>query len=753
MKQGLSYLFSLCALAGLPRAATGQCGYPATIQTNKDYCVGSSLIAGSTHALQKIVWYHNGQPVQTVTGSQAFDSLPTQYTFFPYSTIENGAIDNLATDGSGNIYFAEGSNRVFRWTPGGPAPIQVVGPTPLLVFGNSLCVDQAGNIYAGNADTTIAASDSALILEFYRSTPGATDSTVIVSKSEAQPYDYNIPVSLAVDCQGDLYSLNYLSQTVVEWPAGLRRPFLVALPTGVPGGCSIAEGRVRIDNRGNIFFSAGNGVQEMSPGAPAASILIPPNCGQEGTDPLTDFYPDAGDTLYVDGMDLRTNHLFVQKWAPGAGTGITIADFPVPANGLIGSSMTMDIRGNLFLSAAGEYTIYELRRHSAIDSAYTPSDTGAYWAVVTDIQGYTTTTDTLRINAPLTGPAPSVSITATTDSATVCTPISFTATAAGTDTYPDYQWVVSGVHVGADSPAYSNSLFANGDQVYCVLTAQAGCAGPVTDTSNIIGLYIDPHGTASVTISTLKDSVCQGGPIEFTATVTDGSSQPVFQWLLNGDSTGDITDTFIRSNLSDGDVVTCLIVSDDACGLAKSNSLSVTIGMAPVITPGQIFTIPYGQSLQLEPAVTGAVSSWRWSPATGLSDPSIPDPVADPAATTLYTLVAADKGCADTAAILVNVYTPLSIPNAFTPNGDGRNDLFYVLGGPINSRVAEFAVFNREGAEVFHVHGVAPGDPTFAWNGSFHGSPAPTGTYVYFVVMEFADGRRQPYKGTVILLR
>jgi gliding motility-associated-like protein len=105
------------------------------------------------------------------------------------------------------------------------------------------------------------------------------------------------------------------------------------------------------------------------------------------------------------------------------------------------------------------------------------------------------------------------------------------------------------------------------------------------------------------------------------------------------------------------------------------------------------------------------------------------------------------------AVILVNVYTPISIPGAFTPNGDGHNDLFYVLGGPVNSQVEEFAVFNRGGAEVFHVHHVAPGDPTFAWNGSFHGSPAPTGTYVYFVVMQFANGSRQVYKGTVVLVR
>jgi gliding motility-associated-like protein len=148
------------------------------------------------------------------------------------------------------------------------------------------------------------------------------------------------------------------------------------------------------------------------------------------------------------------------------------------------------------------------------------------------------------------------------------------------------------------------------------------------------------------------------------------------------------------------------------------------------------------------------VSGYLWTPATGLSDPTIADPVADPAANTLYTLtVTAPGGCSDSGTILVNVYTPLSIPGAFTPNGDGHNDIFYVLGGPVNSQVEDFAVYDRYGAEVFHVHDVAPGDATHGWSGYFRGSPAPLGTYVYSVLMKFADGSRQIYKGTVILIR
>lgn len=178
------------------------------------------------------------------------------------------------------------------------------------------------------------------------------------------------------------------------------------------------------------------------------------------------------------------------------------------------------------------------------------------------------------------------------------------------------------------------------------------------------------------------------------------------------------------------------------------------MSIPPVIAQSQIFTIPYGQSLTLTPSVTGDVSSWVWTPPAGLSDPHIADPVADPAATTVYTLVvAALGGCADTATIVVNVYTPLALPNAFTPNGDGHNDRLYVLGGPVNSVVEYFAVFNRWGQAMFQAHDVAPGDARSGWDGRVDGAASPAGVYVYVVRMKFADGSTKVYKGTVMLVR
>jgi gliding motility-associated-like protein len=148
------------------------------------------------------------------------------------------------------------------------------------------------------------------------------------------------------------------------------------------------------------------------------------------------------------------------------------------------------------------------------------------------------------------------------------------------------------------------------------------------------------------------------------------------------------------------------------------------------------------------------VTDFSWTPTTALSDPAIAHPLASPLRTTTYTLqVTTGAGCTAEGTVKIAVYSLLAIPQAFTPNGDGHNDIFYVLGGPIGSLVKDFAVYDRWGEPVFQVHDVAPDDPAFGWKGLAGGRPAEAGTYVYFVRMAFANGTQQVYKGTVVLVR
>jgi gliding motility-associated-like protein len=719
-------------LIGLTATTRAQCGYQAFVHTNKDYCLGSSLLAHSAHTLKKIVWYKDGKRVDSAMAKESLDSCTT-------ITLNGaGANGGLVSDQTGNVYTIDYEHeRIVRWTPGTGTGVTTVGAYTL-GDANFLClfVDHQNNIYLSN-------STQQVVLKY---TPGDTIGVPAVHLAPQSAIS-----SMYVDCNGTIYLCDEVQQTITKWGQGATSGTVVTkASTGGGPDATPFSGPFRVDSLGNITAMTFNQLTQWAPGATSGVVVFSWNLENIFGQAL---WLGGDDTALVMGFPLYDlAWITAYSLTPAAPAPTKLGSFLSHQAGGH-AAITMDGKGDILGIDDADQVIYELRRHSSIDSGFTPSDTGVYYAVVTDMQGYAAMTNKISINSPYSGTA-SIAISATATSTPVCTPITFTASSANFGQDPSFQWQVSGVPAGGDSTTYSYNLFANGDPVYCILTAQAGCAGPVQDTSNVITLSIDAQGAAAATISTPKDSICQGDTAIFTANVTGGSNQPVFQWLVNGDSTGDVSASFNGSQLPSGDVVTCLITSDDACGLAKSNSIPLTVSVPPTIEPGQVFTVLHGHSVTLEPVTSGNIDSWRWTPATGLSDTTIADPEADPDANTLYTLtVTAPGGCSATGAILVNVYTPLSIPGAFTPNGDGHNDDFYVLGGPVNSVVEDFAVFNRFGAEIFHAHDMAPGDKTKAWDGRFRGEPAPMGTYVYVVVMKLASGSRQVYKGTVVLVR
>ena len=98
--------------------------------------------------------------------------------------------------------------------------------------------------------------------------------------------------------------------------------------------------------------------------------------------------------------------------------------------------------------------------------------------------------------------------------------------------------------------------------------------------------------------------------------------------------------------------------------------------------------------------------------------------------TTTYTLSAGEGGCADSDQVTVTVRPPIRIPNAFTPNGDGRDDTWqieFIEQFPDNT----VTVFNRWGNRIFSAENYSRANE---WKGDINGQPAPVGTYYYVVV-------------------
>jgi gliding motility-associated-like protein len=196
-----------------------------------------------------------------------------------------------------------------------------------------------------------------------------------------------------------------------------------------------------------------------------------------------------------------------------------------------------------------------------------------------------------------------------------------------------------------------------------------------------------------------------------------------------------------------------VLAVNDIKGCPKPGYDTVVVTVLPDIQAfaGRDTAVVTGQQLQLQ-ATGGA--TYQWLPATGLSNAAIDNPVAvyyTPATGILYkVMVYNEAGCADSAYVRVKVYEArpsVFVPNAFTPNHDGRNDVLRPVAVGM-AHVDYFGIYNRWGQLVFSTTENEQG-----WDGTIGGIQQPTGTYVWLV--KAVDYTGAPYirRGTLVLLR
>lgn len=182
--------------------------------------------------------------------------------------------------------------------------------------------------------------------------------------------------------------------------------------------------------------------------------------------------------------------------------------------------------------------------------------------------------------------AASVAISASSTSICFGQSVTFTATPTNGGTNPTYQWKVNGNNVGTNNPTYTTTNLANNDIVTCQMTSNATCIdGSATVNSNPITITVSSNLTPSVSITASENSICEGTPVTFTATPTNGGN-PSYQWKLNNNNVGTNSPTYTNSNLNNGDVVSCIMTSDLTCATqptATSNAITMTVNSS--VTP------------------------------------------------------------------------------------------------------------------------------------------------------------------------
>ncbi|MCB0636168.1 MAG: gliding motility-associated C-terminal domain-containing protein [Lewinella sp.] len=169
-------------------------------------------------------------------------------------------------------------------------------------------------------------------------------------------------------------------------------------------------------------------------------------------------------------------------------------------------------------------------------------------------------------------------------------------------------------------------------------------------------------------------------------------------------------------------------------------------------------TIKLGDSLRL-PALSNRPPDeliYSWRPGEDLSCNTCYMTVAKPYYSTHYFVSVADgNGCTaeDDIRIIVDRRRSVYIPNGFSPNGDGTNDLFYIFTDESVREIRSLQVFNRWGESVFENYHFQPNNPTMGWNGTFRGQTMNPAVFVYYAEIEFIDGEVVLFKGDVTLVR
>lgn len=203
------------------------------------------------------------------------------------------------------------------------------------------------------------------------------------------------------------------------------------------------------------------------------------------------------------------------------------------------------------------------------------------------------------------------------------------------------------------------------------------------------------------------------------------------------------------------DETTTYYVTAFANGCVFNDSVTVTVlSDFDLIINNNDTTIFQGDVVDLTTTLTPFTTNplgnveYEWTPTDGLSNNNTPDVMAQPLEDITYTIVAiSEAGCESEDDITIEVIPPnFGIPNAFSPNGDDKNDFFRVV---INGNIVvrEFKVFDRWGQLVFD------NEDSNGWDGTFKGTDLPNDVYVYVIQIEKPDGEQITFSGDVTLIR
>lgn len=354
--------------------------------------------------------------------------------------------------------------------------------------------------------------------------------------------------------------------------------------------------------------------------------------------------------------------------------------------------------------------------------------------------------------------------TLTNDNYKSCVPLITTLRLHSTDPIENYLWNFG------DSTTLSSPTATTATHQYTQ-------SGIYTPSITIIGTVEDGHCFNNLEVTTpiqvdekinlqyqtpysycLSDSAHGGIKLSVASNTTNNFTWSTDPANMNTITTDRFQNFIVAKPTAATTVYTVLSRSQNSCPDETAN-ITVDTHESPIVTFSEHnLTLPAGTTFNPNPSVHSTYSTLKylWTPTSGMNNQYLLNPQIIVDNDITYQLKVTNTfGCSGTDSLHIKTLCSASkifIPSGFTPNDDGKNDVFYVKGYGIKI-VNHFIVVDRWGKTIFERNNINANDVSQGWNGTVNATQAAPGTYVYFAEVTCSEGNRFQLKGTVVLIR
>ena len=306
-------------------------------------------------------------------------------------------------------------------------------------------------------------------------------------------------------------------------------------------------------------------------------------------------------------------------------------------------------------------------------------------------------------------------------------PLNFNNTSTGSPT--SFNWVFEGGgNSSQENPTHTFNSAGNFDVTFIVFYP-GGCSDTSTQTILV-------HELIKADFDWAPQNICEVDIVQFT----DNSTLSPISWTWSFGDGSYGSGAAPTHQYTQGDYTVQMVAIDSLCGI-DSITKNLTVYYQPYPDLGLDTSLCVGESLTLNAGYPG--TSYIWS--TGGTAQSL---IITAAAPTVYVVAVNNHGCVGYDTIFVDLKCNVVIPSAFSPNGDGFNDLFRPRGNKVTSY--KIKIFNRWG-QVIYLNSFAGID--LGWNGKFNGEDCEVGVYIYQIDVTYVNGVHELFDGNVTLLR